>query len=119
MSNIFSFEFEELPLVISNGIPAGLINGCAELVYDRHGGWHVDSVAVEGYQSLTPAERAAGKKPWVYVGAPDEIASLIENRLCSEWNGKVQDAINEQLASDREDAADMRAESRRDHLMGL
>ena len=31
----------------------------------------------------------------------------------------MQDAINEQLASDREDAAEQRADMRRDHLMGL
>jgi hypothetical protein len=36
MSNIFSYEFEELPLVIHNDIQAGLINGCAEIKYDRN-----------------------------------------------------------------------------------
>jgi hypothetical protein len=120
MSNILSFEFEELPLVISiNGIEAALINGCAEIQYDRHGGWHVVSVSVEGHQQLTQEERAAGKRPWVYIAAPSDLAGLVENRLCDEWNDRVQDAINEQLASDREDAAEMRAEMRRDHMMGL
>lgn len=119
MSNILSFEFEELPLVIIGGIEAGLINGCAEILYDRQGCWQVDSVSVEGHQSLTQQERAAGKRPWVYIGAPDALVSLIETRLCGEWSGKVQDAINEQLASDREDAAEVRADMRRDHMMGL
>ena len=120
MSNIFSFEFEELPLVIANGIPAGLINGCAEIKYTRDGGWDIDSISIEGYQTLTDAERKAGKKPWIYVAAPDEIAIMIGGRLYDdEWSGKVQDAINEQLASDREDAAEVRADMRRDHMMGL
>lgn len=119
MSNILSFEFQELPLVIANGIPAGLINGCAEIAYNRDGFVGIDSISIEGYQSLTQAERDAGKKPWIYVAAPDEIADLIATRLEVEWSDRVRDAINEQLASDREDAAEMRADMRRDHMMGL
>lgn len=120
MSNILSFGFEELPLVITNGIEAGLINGCAEIQYDRNGHWDVDSVCVEGHQSLTQEERAAGKRPWIYVAAPTDLGVLITYRLEQDWYGKVQDAVNEQLASDREEAAEIRAEMRRDdHMMGL
>jgi hypothetical protein len=120
MSNIMSFEFQELPLVIHNGTPAALVNGCAEIQYSRDGSWDVDSICVEGYQTLTQAERAAGKKPWIYIEAPYDIATIIGGRLYdAEWSGKVQDAIREQLASDREDAAEMRADARRDALMGL
>lgn len=119
MSNILSFEFEELPLVIANGIPAALINGCAEIQYSRDGFERIDSISVEGHQTLTQEERAAGKRPWIYVAAPDEITTLIGQRLEGEWFDKVQDAINEQLASDREDAAEARADMRRDHMMGL
>jgi hypothetical protein len=120
MSNILSFEFEELPLVIANGIPAGLINGCAEIQYDRSGYWEIDSVSVEGHQTLTQEERDAGKRPWVYVAVPMDLEVMITMRLDgAEWSGKIQDAINEQLASDREDAAEARADMRRDALMGL
>ncbi len=119
MSNIFSFEFEELPLVISNGIPAGLINGCAEIEYYRDGEWDIQSVAIEGYQSLTDEERKAGKKPWIYVTAPSEIECLIVERLEVEWYDQIHNAVCEQLASDRDDAAEMRAEMRRDSRMGL
>ncbi len=119
MSNILSFEFEELPLVIHNGIPAALINGMAEIQYSRDGAWGIDSISIEGYQTLTDEQRAAGKKPWIYVAAPHELASLIEDRLHGEWRDRISDAINEQLASDREDAAEQRADMRRDHLMGM
>lgn len=117
MSNILSFEFEELPLVISNGIPAGLINGCAEIQYDRDGLWFIDAISVEGHQTLTAAERAAGKRPWIYVKAPAELDHMIAARLEGEWSGKILDAVLEQLSSDREDAAEMRADMRRDELM--
>jgi hypothetical protein len=119
MSNILSFEFEELPLVIANGIPAGLINGCAEIKYGRNCHWQIDSISIEGYQSLTAEERAAGKRPWIYVAAPDEIATLIGQRLEGEWHDQVQNAVNEQLCADHDNAAEARAEMRRDHAMGL
>ena len=119
MSNILSYEFDELPLVIHNGIPAALINGLAEIKYDRSGHWDVDSVSVEGYQTLTPEQRAANKRPWIYVPAPTDIEIMVTYRLEQEWFDKVQDAVNEQLASDREDAAEQRAEMRRDARMGL
>jgi hypothetical protein len=119
VSNILSYEFEELPIAIVNGIEAGLINGMAEIVYSRNGDWAVKSVCLEGYLKLTHAERMAGKKPWVYVKAPVELDEIIGSRLETEWAHKVTDAINEQLAADREDAAEQRAEMRRDEMMGL
>lgn len=116
----FTYEFEELPLVISNGIPAALINGCAEIGFARNGDWNVRSVAVEGYQDITKEERASGKKPWIYVAAPDELAAIIEDRLYGEWNAKVQDAINEAMIEQREAAAEARADARRDdRMMGV
>jgi hypothetical protein len=114
----FTYEFEELPLVIANGIPAGQINGCAELTFDRSGNWEVQSVCVEGYQTLTQAERSAGKKPWVYVDAPAGLAWMVEERLSNEWNVRVQHAIREAIEGEREAAAEYRADDRRER-MGL
>ena len=120
MSNILSFEFEELALVSYGDISAALINGMAEIKYDRSGHWEIDSVSVEGHQPLTQEQRAAGKKPWVYVGAPAALENLIFDRLVeSDWCGKIDNAVREQLMADREDAAEMRAEMKRDARMGL
>ena len=117
MSNIFSYEFEELPLVIHNGIEAALINGIAEIKYDRSGHWEVESVSVEGYQPLTPEQRAAGKSRWIYVPAPPELSNAIQYRLEQEWFDKVQDAINEHLADGREEAREAAYDARRDDRM--
>ena len=120
MSNVYTFEFSELPLVIHNGIEAALINGAAEIRYDRSGHWEVDSVAVEGYQPLTPEERAAGKSRWIYVPAPTELSNAIQYRLEQEWFDKVQDAISEHLADMREVAREAAYDARRDdRMMGL
>lgn len=114
----FTYEFEELPLVIANGIPAGLINGCAEIKFDRNGEWEIDGICVEGYQNLTAEERSAGKRPWIYVKAPIDLVFLIAARLEIDWKDKVDDAINEQRAIAREAAAEYRADDRRER-MGL
>ena len=44
---------------------------------------------------------------------------MIGQRLEGEWFDRVQEAVREQLASDREDALEQRAEMRRDARMGL
>jgi hypothetical protein len=120
MSNILSFEFEELPLVFACGIPAAEINGCAEVAYDRSGYWEINSISVEGRQPLTQEQRDAGKRPWIYVTAPSSISDVVYDRLQEAyWRERIQEAVREQLASDREDAAEMRADMRRDEMMGL
>jgi len=82
--------------------------------------WEIDSVSVEGHQPLTPEQRAAGKKPWVYVGAPALLENLIFGRLeDSDWVGKIDNAVREQLLADQEDAAEACADMRRDERMGL
>ena len=45
------------------------------------------------------------------------IFSIIHDRLENEWRGQVQDAVCEQIAEDRECAADDRADMRRDEMM--
>ena len=119
MSNTLDFEFSELPLVIHNGIEAGLTNGLASIEYDRDGEWWITGVSVEGYQKLTLSERAAGKKPWVYVKAPTQLEDMISHRLENEWFDRVFEAVREQLTGDREDAFEYRRDARRDTLMGL
>ena len=61
MINILDFEFEELPLFITKeGMTAGLINGMAAIEYDRRWSSGIDSISIEGWQQLTPEERARG-----------------------------------------------------------
>jgi hypothetical protein len=115
----FTYEFEELPLVIAKGIPAGLINGCAEIAFDRDGDWRVTSVCLEGYQELTKEERSAGKRPWIYVAAPTRFRPWSKPALNASGATRLTDAINEQRAIAREEAAEFRAEMRREDRMGL
>lgn len=115
----FTFVFEELALVTLPNIEAALINGQVEVEYTHDADWQLGDISVEGYRRLTQAERDAGKKPWVYVPAPPELAAMIAGRLQREWRDRVSAAVCEQIASDREEAAEMRAEMRMEERMGV
>lgn len=117
--NTFTYEFEELPLAIVNGIPAALINGCADIIYYPDGKWKIDAVCVEGHQKISTIERAAGKRPWVYVPAPYSLDRLIIHRLefDDEWRDKVSSAVSDQLVDDRASDSDTRADIIRNRRM--
>lgn len=106
----FDYDFEELPLVIDEtGIEAAFINGRAEIEYSRDGEWQIVGISVEGF-----GERIDGKRQWPQVPAPVALMTIIANRLENEWLPKVLDAVNEQIAEDRQYAADDAADHRRD-----
>jgi len=115
MSNTFTYTFDEIPLVIANGVEAGLVSGEAEIEYGPSGIWDIISITLQGFG----ARDANGKRTWPQVECPPVIAAIIDERLNKEWYGRVCDAVREQLASDREDAIEQRAEMRRDARMGL
>ncbi|MBR0868908.1 hypothetical protein JQ633_00950 [Bradyrhizobium tropiciagri] len=104
----FNYTFEELPLVIANGIPAGLINGQAEIIYSRAGDWAASNITLEGF-----GERVNGVRQWPQVQAPASIAEIVRGRLHTEWASKVRAAVIEAISEDRESEADDRADARR------
>ncbi|MGY3527252.1 hypothetical protein [Bradyrhizobium sp. USDA 4452] len=107
-----TYTFEELPLVIAGGVPAGLINGQAEITYSRNGDWTISSVTLEGF-----GERVNGVRQWPQVSAPAPIVTIVCDRLNNEWHSKVQDAVNEAINEDRECAACDYADMRRERMM--
>lgn len=109
MANLH-YTFEELPLVIAGGIPAGLINGQAEIAYSRDGGWTVSSVTLEGF-----GERVNGVRQWPQVSAPAPIVTIVCNRLYNEWFERVQNAVHEAI----EGACESRLANTRDHNLKL
>jgi hypothetical protein len=129
MPNKFCFEFEELPLMVEGGFQCGLINGVADISYDRDGTWSVSAVALEGhrqnYYSAEYREAAAARKEHlprfqiknVWLDAGTSIHLMIVDRLETEWRGQVQDAVMDRIAEDREAGRTFRAELRRDDAM--
>lgn len=112
MTNTFTYEFEELPLAVVNGIEAAFINGTAEIEYYEDASWQIRAIYVEGF-----GERVDGKRQWPQVPAPEKLAELIMHRLAhDDWQSKldsaVLDRVNEDLECERDNWADMRREER-------
>lgn len=108
----FTYEFEELPLAVVNGIEAAFINGSAEVQYDGDGLFEIGAISVEGF-----GERVNGKREWPMVPAPKQLADLILHRLShDDWQDKIGNAVHERIAEDyeceRDNWADMRREER-------
>jgi hypothetical protein len=110
----FTYEFEELPLAIVNGIEAGLVNGQAVITYTPSGLWRITSITLEGF-----GERVNGVRQWPQVECPEAIAAIIKARLENEWSYRIDNALSDQREIDRENAAEYRAEMRREERMGL
>lgn len=122
----FSYDFDELPLVIEGGFEAGLIAGSAEVSYFRDGEWTISGISLDGHRMLSPSERdalaEAGKpvsffeRKSVALDAGTSLFNSILHRLEHEWRGKVQDAVNEAIEEDRAADADTAADYRRDAM---
>lgn len=111
----FTYLFDELPLVVADGIEAAPITGSAEIEYSRRDcqDWRIVSVAVEGYRSITWAQRQAGMNPWVYIPASDEIDRIIRLRL-QERSSRIDSAVSDRIDEDRECAADEYADMKKE-----
>jgi hypothetical protein len=129
MTKTFNYDFEELPLIIENGFEACDVTGTAEISYNRHGEWGIESISFEGAKRnhWTIADYAAAvesgdrlspytRKP-VALDATTPLHGIIYHRLENEWRDRVQDAVNEQIEADRDGEAEFRAELRREDRM--
>lgn len=124
MKQTFEFSFDELPLVIEGGFEAGLIAGSAEVSYFRDGEWTITGISLDGHRLRSNRElddHAALGKPVpmferksIALDAGTSLFGTILHRLEHEWRGKVQDAVIEAIAEDREIAADDYADMKRD-----
>lgn len=121
---VLNFDFDELPLVIEGGFEAGIIAGSAEVSYFPDGEWSIGAINLDGHRRRSVEESAAaveaGKPVPMFERKPVELdvgTSLylaIYSRLETEWRNKVQDAVIEAIAEDRECAAEERADRIRD-----
>lgn len=115
MPSTLTYTFEELPLVLENGLQAALIDGEAEISYSRDvWDFTIQSISLNSYDM-----KSRKWKP-VALDEGNPLYGIIYDRLESFASENVQEAIRDQLAEDRAEAAEMRAESRRDDLrMGI
>lgn len=116
------YEFEELPAFIEQGFECGLLDGVAEICYDSGGEWFIRDIGLVGARKnkYTLEQRLAAiecktllpaydrKIMWLDSGS--QIFSMVYDVLDGSWNDKLAEAVAEQIAKDRESAADDHAD---------
>jgi hypothetical protein len=119
----FTYLFEELPLLISNGYSACEVSGFAEITYDTRGGWSVGRIGFEGLRPRSATETTTSPAPqpprfectplWLDVGDPIQL--IIYDRLEHAWCDRVQRQVDDRIFDDRGDADERTA----DHAIAL
>ena len=108
----FTYEFEELPLVVEGGIEAGLINGSALISVHNYDEWYIRLVFLEGYRKK-PDAAGFDRKP-VEIDRKSWLFLAVCERLEDSWKHYVDKAVAEALSAAGDDIADQRRERMRD-----
>lgn len=131
---IFTYQFDECPLLTVAGFEAGLVAGEAEISYNREGEWSIASISLDGHRKAyytldqrTAHELAQGRlhenlrrplPPYLHklveLDAGSPLYSMISDTLEGSWAGNVQDAVAQDMFECRAEAAEFRAEQIRD-----
>ena len=120
----FTYLFEELPLVISNGYSACEVSGFAEIAYDTRGAWSVGRIGFDAFKPLSASETAAARpdqpQPRIqriplWLDAGDPIQLMIYHRLEHDWCARIQRQVDDRLFDDCEATAERSA----DHTVAL
>ncbi len=119
----FTYLFEELPLVASNGYSACEVSGFAEISYDIRGAWSVGRIGFEGFRPYSAEARATTpdrpqprfERAPLWLDAGDPLQLIIYDRLEHEWSARVQRQVDDRVLDDYQDAAARTA----DHAVAL
>ncbi len=122
-----TYCFDDLPMIIDKGIPAGFVSGSAKIIYtDDVTDFSVEDVFLDGYVPVTytdlqrlHADRfglALAKTKLVSIEVDGALESIIRQRLEGELSGKVEDAIREEIEAERQYRRDEAADRRRDAM---
>jgi len=110
MSRQLIFTFEELPLLITGGFSAGLVNGSALINFWDDGQFGVAEIYLDGCRRKSPDELASEFKPgqpirlWedksIALDRGTPLHAMIWERLENEWRPYVLDAICEAIEAE-------------------
>jgi len=92
-----TFDFEELPLIVSGGFEAGLVNGSAEVGYQADGEFFIKAIWLDGFRKrangcgFTQNAVTVEQGSWLY----NAIHEQLENGT---FKGHVTDAVAAELS---------------------
>ena len=120
----FTYDFDELPLALSDCLEAGHVYGAAEIAYDRSGAWTIQRIGLDAVKRLTPtledhieAKRLGEpvkffERRTVWLDAGDPLQLIIYHRLEHDWRRQLQDRVDDRIFEDRNDAGNTVADHR-------
>lgn len=112
MAHPMTYSFYELPLILENGIQAAMVEGEAEINYTRDvWDYTIKSISLNSFSEKDRSWKC------VALDEGNPLYSILYDRIEHFACDNVQEAIREQLAEDRNEAAEMRYEMRRDDIM--
>ncbi len=103
-SSYFMHEFDELPLFIApHGYEAAFISVQVEIELDSDGSHKIAALHFDCYPKR-------GRRKQVELTADHPLHAIVMSVLTGPYAQQVQDAVDEQLESARQDAEDARAD---------
>jgi hypothetical protein len=96
-------EFQELPLLVSNGIEAGLVDGSAEIRFHDDGEWSVGAIYLEGFKDHKRTRLEVDTRGEIYLNILDalETGSLRDRITAKVWNELGENGVR--FRSDRQE----------------
>jgi hypothetical protein len=73
MTDTLSYSFEELGLLIENGIEAGLVSGSAEISFHDNGEWAVRAIYLDGFKNGKPHQVEVDTRSEIYLNILDSL----------------------------------------------
>jgi len=107
----FTFSFDDLPLVIRDGINAGLIAGEAEIAYRSVDDFTVGTISLDGFRGRESKQVALADDEPLSVS----IRQQLEGPCVQKLYDAIEDEINERAEAEADDAADHRLSLRREY----
>lgn len=89
MSNKFTYDFEELPLIVEDGFRAGMVDGSAVIEYWADGSWLVTEVSL----MASKYDREKGWQSGHIEVEPGQVRNQIVHQLDSLFRGHIEDMI--------------------------
>jgi hypothetical protein len=124
-----TYDFDELPLIMTGGMDACHVTGFAEIRYDASGAWSIERIGFEAVKWAAPTSNASAealragrpqrsferRKTWLDIGDP--LHTIVYGRLEQEWRSRVQRRVDDQIFDDRN--SDSFCDRGADHVTAL
>lgn len=92
MTSQFTYQFEELELIVDN-VEIALVDGAAVISYYDDGEWFIDSMSLDSVNGEEPAAELDNPRSEIFLALIDRLES-------GKWADKIAERVREELADE-------------------